>query len=409
MHIVIIGNGVAGITAARFLRKGSDADITVVSDEAPFHFSRPAMMYVSMGQLTFAHTKPYEDWFWSKNRIGLRSGKVLALRPHLTGISVAFDDGTELEATHVILATGSVAALPEWSGRTLRGVQTYVHAGDLDRLEENLKGARHGVVIGGGLIGVEAAEVLHARGVQTTFLIRESAMYRKVFPELEAQWITKHIADHGIHVACGVEVASLHARADDATRVGMVRTTSGMDIQADIVVVATGVRPRVELAMASGVAVARGIVVDDRFRTSVPNVFAIGDCAELPTGVQQLWYTARQHGEHVASVILGRDRPYDGGVYFNSAKFFDLEWQVYGHVPATSGADDSFVWTDEPHQRCLRIAHRDGRVIGIHGIGVRLRQETCTQWIEQGAMIHDVRRTIRRAIFDPELSRPITI
>jgi NAD(P)H-nitrite reductase large subunit len=409
MRIAIIGNGVAGITAARFLRKGSDAEITVISDEAPYHFSRPAMMYVSMGHMTFEQTKPYEDWFWTKNRISLRAGRVSTLTTTASGLTIAMEDGHDMPADVVVIATGSRPALPGWPGIDLGGVQSYVHASDLDSLERNLTGARHGVVIGGGLIGVEAAEILHARGLRTTFLVREPAMYRKVFPEPEARLISDHIAAHGIDLRCSTEVDAILPRHDDPHRVGGVQTVRGDVVSADVVVVATGVRPNVDLAQASGIAVDRGIVVDDRFRTSMPGVFAIGDCAQHPHGVDQLWYTARLHGEHAARVILGADVPYDAGVYFNSAKFFDLEWQVYGHVPATSNAVDSHVWIDRTGARMVRITLNGGRVCGMHAIGVRLRQDVCSAWIEGGATLDEVRRDFAAAVFDQEFSREVTI
>mgnify|MGYP000265225736 CR=1 FL=1 len=407
MRIVIIGNGVAGITAARHLRKLSDHEIIVVSDEAPYHFSRPAMMYVSMGHMTFDNTKPYEDWFWKKNRIEVVHNKVRLIRKD-GGLVIDLESGPSIDADVVILATGSEPAWYGWQGEHLPGVQGYVNKHDLDLLERNLAGARNAVVVGGGLIGIEAAEVLHSRGVHVAMLVREPAFYRKVFPEEESTMVTQHISRQGIELRCSTELEKIVA-GENGGRVDHVISSSGEHIQADIVILATGVKPRIDLARASGVDVSRGILVNDRFETSIPNIYAIGDCAEFETGVQQLWYTARAHGEHVARVIVEGAGPYVRGTYFNSAKFFDLEWQVYGVIPPESDESNSVYWSDDSSTRSVRIAQSNGVVSGVHGIGVRLRQETCVHWIENGTMIDVVRKQFQEAVFDPEFTRKVSV
>ncbi|MCX6140361.1 MAG: NAD(P)/FAD-dependent oxidoreductase [Candidatus Kapabacteria bacterium] len=418
MRIVIIGNGVAGITAARYLRKLSDHEIIVVSEEAPYHFSRPAMMYVSMGHMTYDNTKPYEDWFWKKNRIELVHDAVSAIAPSFSsgdeeGFSpgkyvVAMLRGETIDADTIIFATGSEPAWFGWTGEHLPGVQAYVHKSDLEALERNVQGARNAVVVGGGLIGVEAAEVLHARGLHVTMLVRESGFYRRVFPAEESDIITKHIAAQGIDLRLSTELDRI-VGGENGGRVDHVITSSGERIQADVVILATGVKPTIDLAKQSGLNTDRGILINDRFETSLPNVFAIGDCAQFEHGVEQLWYTARAHGEHVARVIIEGAGPYVRGTYFNSAKFFELEWQVYGEIPADSDSTTSEYWSELQPIRCLRIAHRNGVVIGIHGIGVRLRQDVCTTWIDAGATIEVVRKNIQSAVFDPEFTRKVTV
>ncbi|MBC8125337.1 MAG: NAD(P)/FAD-dependent oxidoreductase [Candidatus Kapabacteria bacterium] len=117
MRIVIIGNGVAGITAARYLRKLSDHDIIVVSEEAPYHFSRPAMMYVSMGHMTFENTKPYEDWFWKKNRIELVHDAVVDVASLNAQLHITLRSGSTIDADTIVFATGSEPAWFGWTGR----------------------------------------------------------------------------------------------------------------------------------------------------------------------------------------------------------------------------------------------------------------------------------------------------
>jgi len=420
LRVVIIGNGVAGISAARHLRKLSDHEIIVVSEEAPYHFSRPAMMYVSMGHMTFNDIKPYEDWFWKKNRIELKQEAVTEIRsclgtelPRYGGTEVpsyciVLGSGETIEADIVIFATGSVPAWYNWPGQYLPGVQSYVHRSDLDVLEANIQGASTAVVVGGGLIGVEAAEVLHSRGKHVTMLVRESGFYSNVFPAEESDFITKHIASYGIELKTTTELDQI-VKGETNGRVDHVITSNGERIKADIVVLATGVKPNISLARDSGVATDRGILVNDRFETSRANIYAIGDCAQFSHGIQQLWYSARSHGEHVAKVVIQGAGPYSRGLYFNSAKFFDLEWQIYGVVPQDSNLGTSLFWKDARSERCLRICHDKGSVIGVHGIGVRLRQEVWTNWIEAGTHIDNAVSQLSKGLFDPEFTRGVLI
>ncbi len=408
MRIVIIGNGVAGITAARYLRKLSDHEIIVVSEEAPYHFSRPAMMYVSMGHMTFDNTKPYEDWFWKKNRIELMHDTVIAVASSNAGLHISLRSGSTIDADTIIFATGSEPAWFGWTGEHLPGVQAYVHKSDLEALERNVQGARNAVVVGGGLIGVEAAEVLHARGLHVTMLVRESGFYRRVFPAEESDIITKHIVAQGIDLRLSTELDRI-VGGENGGRVNHVISSSGECIQADVVILATGVKPTIDLATQSGLNTDRGVLINDRFETSLPNVFAIGDCAQFEHGVEQLWYAARAHGEHVARVIIEGAGPYVRGTYFNSAKFFDLEWQVYGVIPPESDESNSVYWNDASSTRSVRIAHNNGIVVGVHGIGVRLRQETCVNWIESCTSIDIVQKQFQKAVFDPEFTRKVTV
>ncbi|MCJ7757474.1 MAG: FAD-dependent oxidoreductase, partial [Gillisia sp.] len=134
-HIVIIGNGVAGITAARHIRKLSDKKITIISAETEFFFSRTALMYVYMGHMKWDHLKPYEDWFWKKNRLELKTGYVSRVNPEANELE--FDSGEKMGYDKLILASGSISNKFGWPGQDLKGVQGLYSKQDLDLIEEN--------------------------------------------------------------------------------------------------------------------------------------------------------------------------------------------------------------------------------------------------------------------------------
>lgn len=396
MHVVIIGNGVAGITAARTIRKRSDAQITIISAESAHFFSRPALMYIYMGHLEYEHTKPYEDHFWKKNRIDLVQARVDAIDP--SAQTVRLQNGSVLQYDALILATGSRTAFYDWPGQQLRGVHGFTTLQDLAAVEATTAGARKAVVVGGGLIGVEAAEMLHSRGMTVTMLVRETGYWRNVLPTEESAIIAAHLAEHGIDVRYATELSSI----EGTECVRSVTLRSGESIACNVVMICTGVRPTIDLAVQCGIATQRGIVVNSFFETSTPNIYAIGDCAEQDGIVELLWYTARAHGEHVGAVICGDRTPYVRDVFFNSAKFFDIEYQTYGSVPADLQGTSSYVWQHPRKDRFLRIVHRDGVVIGFNALGLRLRAEVCMQWVRARTPVDVVLRDLRQANFNEE-------
>ena len=170
-HLVIIGNGVTGITCALEVRKQSDCRITVVSDEGEYFFSRPALMYIFMRQMQLRDTQPYEKKFWKKNRIELKLATAVKIEPQ--GKRIVFGDQSTLSFDKLVIATGSVPNKFGWPGQDLPGVQGFYSLQDLALLERNVAGVTYAVIAGGGLIGVEVAEMLLSRRIGVTFLVRE--------------------------------------------------------------------------------------------------------------------------------------------------------------------------------------------------------------------------------------------
>ena len=410
MHHVIVGNGIAGVSAARHVRKGDPgARVTLVSDETADPFSRTALMYVYMGVLTRAHTHLYEGRFWDENRIERVVDRALALDPEAR--TVTLREGGAVAYDRLLVATGSVPFLPDWPGRDLPGVQGLYHLADLDRMEA--APVDPAVVVGGGLIGVELAEMLRTRGAAVTFLVREGRYLPRVFSESESALVEAEVRRHGVDLRLGAEVD----RVEGAGHVEAVVTADDERHPARFVGVGTGVRPNVAWLEGSGVEVETGVLVDETLATSAPGVWAAGDCAELrdpPGGArarEPIWYTARLQGATAALGMLGRPLRYAPGVFYNSAKFFDLEYQVYGRAdlddgrPADGGED--WEWTDGA--RHLRVRHAGGAVRGVSALGVRLRQEVCTRWIAEGWTLGDALDDLGAARFDGELSRGVSV
>lgn len=407
MHIVIIGNGITGVTAARHLRKASDHRITIVSGESDHHFARTALMYIYMGDLRYEDTKPYADNFWADNRIELVRGHAISVDAGAKAVQMA--SGERLSYDRLLLATGSVPNRFGWEGEYAEGVQGLYSIQDLERMQTATQGIGAAVVVGGGLIGVEMAEMLATRGIDVTFLVREERYMDYLISSDESALVESAIRAHGITLELSAELDRIEV--DGQGRASAVHLADGRRIEASFVGLAVGVRPRIDLAKASGIETGRGILVNANFETSAEDVFAAGDCAEfrnpLPgrKPVEQLWYTGRSHGRQVAAGLLGSPSAYRPPLFFNSAKFFDLEYQTYGIVPATvSGGEEARFWTDG--QRSIRIAYRsaDQVVLGVNAFGIRLRQNVWSHWLRTEAALSEVIDGFDRCLFDPEFS-----
>lgn len=403
-HIVIIGNGIAGITAARNIRKKSEHRITVISAETPHFYSRPALMYVYMGHLKFEHTKPYEDWFWVRNRIHLMQDYALTIDTTLKNVKL--QSGNVIQYDSLILATGSLPNKYGWQGQDLGGVQGLYSKQDLDLMEDNTRNISRGVVVGGGLIGIEVAEMLHSRHIPVTMLVRETSYWNSVLPAEESLMINRHIRHQGIDLRLETELKKILPDAQGRARA--VLTNKGDEVPAEFVALTAGVRPNVELAKQSGIATERGILVNEFLETTVPNVYAIGDCAEIvpddggQSRVEQLWYTGELQGEAAAKSICGERTKYERGILFNSAKFFDIEYQTYGLVNANSPHEKSLYYEHPDRRRSIRIVYNSEQVIGFNLLGIRYRHSVCEEWIAEKRSIEYVLEHLGQANFDPE-------
>jgi 3-phenylpropionate/trans-cinnamate dioxygenase ferredoxin reductase subunit len=407
MHILIIGNGIAGITAARHIRKRSDHRITVISAESDYFFSRTALMYVYMGHMRWQDIMPYETWFWEKNRIQLINDLVTTLDDQRKIVYTAARK--EISYDTLILATGSSSNRLEIPGNDLDGVASLYSLQDLQYLESKSTNLRRVVIAGGGLIGVELAEMLHSRHIPITFLVRESSYSNMVLPAEESEMVNREIREHGIELRLGTELKEING--DETGRVKSVITTTGEEIDCLLVCISVGVLPNVSWLLDSHIEINKGILVDEFLRTNIPGIYAVGDCAELrrPSpgrkAIEPLWYTGRLMGEALASTICGSPVKYDGGIWFNSAKFFTIEYQVYGEInPTLPEGQKSIYWQQPDGKKSIRINYTEHAVIGFNLMGVRFRQEVCEKWIITKTKIEVVLGSLELALFDQEFS-----
>ena len=406
-HIVIIGNGISGVTLARHIRKISDKKITIISSESDYFFSRTALMYVFMGHMKMEHTQPYENWFWKKNRIDLKNGFVENV--DAKNKLVHFSDNTTLNYDKLVIATGSKPNKFGWKGENLNGVLGLYHKQDLEKLEILAQTCKHAVIVGGGLIGIELAEMLLSRNIKVTFLVREKSFWASVLPAEESQLINRHIIEHHINLKLGTNLQEIVS--DDSGNVKSIVTDTDEEIPCTIVGLTAGVTPNIDFLKESEIEINKGVLVNRFLETNCKDVFAIGDCAEQtnPIGlrrpIEAVWYTGRMMGETLAQTICGNPMPYNPGHWFNSAKFLDIEYQTYGWVFAKPlDYEQQFYWEHTSGKKAIRISfHKDNfQFLGINTFGIRMRHEFFDTILSEKQSIHFVLKNLKEANFDPE-------
>lgn len=410
-HIVIIGNGISGITAARHIRKLSDKKITIISGETEYFFSRTALMYIYMGHMKFEHTQPYENWFWKKNRIELKKAFVNSI--DTDNKTLLLDNNESFSYDKLIIATGSKPNKFGWPGQDSNGVMGMYHKQDLESLEKyapNKDVCKRAVIVGGGLIGIELAEMLHSRHVPVTFLVRETSFWNGVLPDQESEMINQEILDNHIDLRLGVNLKEIKADAKGNVK-SIVIAETGEEIACNVVGLTAGVSPNVNFVKDSAIETNRGVLVNRQLETNIKDVFAIGDCAEQREAIGQrrpieaVWYTGRMMGEALAQTICGKPTDYNPGHWFNSAKFIDIEYQTYGWVWAKPKDNEArFFWKHSGGKKAIHINFdkETKEFIGINAFGIRMRHEFFNRVLTEKKSVEYVLEHLADANFDPE-------
>ncbi len=365
-----------------------------------------------MGHIRWRDIKPYEPWFWEKNRLELKKAYVETVDTN--NKTLHFKGGGTIAYDKLIIATGSVTNTFGWEGLELNGVQGLVSKQDLENLEKNApnnKDCPRAVIVGGGLIGVEMAEMLRTRNIEVTMLVREDAFWTNVLPKPEAEMISRHIISHGVDLLHNSELDKIIGDKDG--NVKAVMTKNGEEIPCCVVGITTGVKPQIAFLKNSKIETDRGVLVNRKLETNIEGVYAIGDCAQQrePIGnrppIEAVWYTGRMMGEALAQTICGNPFEYKPRNWFNSAKFFDIEYQTYGWVYSEQRRKDyeaQFHWKCKSNLRCVTISYNknSNEFLGINTFGIRMRQEVFDTWLNEKRSVDYVIQNLKQANFDPE-------
>ena len=356
--ILVLGGGIGGVSAAeRIAARRPDAAVTIVSQEPGLPCFRlnltPYLAGVEGTALTIHEKKWYDE-----RKIRMVSGEVTHIEADAHVVTLR--DGNQLPYDHLILATGSHPFVPPIPGVRREGVFSLRTLSDAEGILRSARGGK-AVIIGGGLLGLEAAAALARRGCGATVLESAPSLMPRQLAVPAARMLETFLEKSGVQVISGAQVTSI----DGDETVGAVSLADGRRLPADIVILAVGVRPNVFLPSLVGLRTGRGVLVDDQMRTSIPDILAAGDVAEHRGVVWGLWTAALAQGAVAGETAAGGQAAFLGLPASTRLKVAGLD--VFS-IGVFDGADiEAREFLEE--NRYLRVAVRDGVVVGANLVG----------------------------------------
>ncbi len=368
MKLVMVGNGMAGVrTLEEIIRMSPDLyDITVFGAEPHTNYNRILLSPVLAGEMTLQDIMINDvDWY-EKNGITLRLNQQIT-RIDRVARKVIAADGSAESYDRLLLATGSNPFVLPIPGKDLPGVITYRDINDTHLMIEAAVKYRHAVVIGGGLLGLEAANGLKLRGMDVTVVHLADWLMERQLDQTAAGMLKKSLENKGLKFLLKKQTTALLSNAGG--RVGTVSFSDGEEIPADLVVMAVGIKPNDDLARAAGIHCTRGIVVSDTMQTYDPSIYAVGECVShrgVAYGlVAPLFEMAKVCANHLANVGIAR---YEGSVTSTKLKVTGVDLFSAGNFQGAADTEE-IVLHDAFGGVYKKIVLKDDRVVGSVMVG----------------------------------------
>ena len=374
MKYVIVGNGVASIGAIEGIRRvDPEGTITVVSDEKFKTYGRPLISYFLAGKVTNERVSLRDDSFYEDNKVELKLGqKVKRVDPEKKIIYLENEEKVDFDK--LLLATGGTPFCPPIPGSDGPGVYFFTTLAHAQTLNEVCKELKKVVVIGGGLIGLKAAESLFDRGVEVSIVELAPRILSAAFDDVAGNIVARRLKKLGFNIYCNTTAREI--KRDTNGQVKGVFLQDGRILEADGVVIAIGVVPNVTLAREAGINVNRGIVVDENLKTSAPDVYAAGDVAEAldflwkEPRVTPIWPNAYSQGFIAGQNMVGAERKYGGGLAMNSIGFYGLPTISVGIAnPPEDEGYEVLTYVDEEKEVYRKLVFKGDKLVGCVLVG----------------------------------------
>ncbi len=371
-RLVMVGNGMAGMkTVEEILKHAPDVfEITVFGAEPHGNYNRILLSPVLAGEMTLTDIMLNDlDWY-TANGITLHAGRKVVAIDRVRRV-VRADDGTEAGYDRLLLATGSTPFIPPVPGRDLEGVIAYRDIADTETMIDAARTYRNATVIGGGLLGLEAANGLILRGMEVTVVHLGEWIMDRQLDRSAAEMLQASLEAKGMRFRLGAHTESLlPAAGAPSGRIAGVRLASGETLPADLVVMSAGIRPNTALAESARLHCDRGIVVTDTLQTVTdPRIYAVGECVShrgVAYGlVAPLFDQARVCANHLAGFGIGR---YEGSVTSTKLKVTGVDVFSAGDFMATEDCDEIMLH-DRAGGRYKKLVLKDDRLIGAVMVG----------------------------------------
>jgi nitrite reductase [NAD(P)H] large subunit len=379
-EVVVVGNGMAGVACVeQILNRRQDFDITIFGDETHANYNRILLSSVLAGEKSAEEIVINDlDWYQSNGiraRLGVRVQNIDRARR-----VVIDDDGGATPYDKLILATGSNAFIPPIPGVDKKNVHVFRTLDDTRNLIAKARQGCKAVVIGGGLLGLEAARGLQLRGCDVSVVHLMDTLMERQLDAAGGACLRRKIASLGIRVLMPKQTQALLGNG----KVDGLRFASGEEIEADLVVIAAGIRPNVELGKKAGLEVRRGIVVNDYMQTSDPDVFAVGECTEHRGQTFGLVAPLMEQGKVLAAALSGQKTAgFGGAAPAAKLKIMGVEIFSAGSIDESEPGIETVRYEDPSLGIYKKLLLKDNRLRGVILVGDTSDERRYTQWLRE--------------------------
>ncbi len=381
--VVILGAGIAGLTAAEEARRQApEVEIILVSREMTLPYYRLNLTRflageVAEGDLLIQH----QEWFDSQ-KIACLAGEAQTIDRDAKKVTLR--DGSQLDYDRLILANGAHPFIPPIPGANREGVMVLRTLEHARKMISNLRPGCRVVCLGGGLLGLESAWALQRRGAEVTVLEGFDWLLPRQLPPAAAALLLTHLEERQMKIECGVQVKEF--TGDES--VHGVRLEDGREIPAELVVLATGVRPNSHLARQCGLKVHQGVIVNDRLFTSDQHILAAGDVTEHQGRVYGIWPASYAQGLVAGANAVGGSAEFSGLPMTNRIKVLDVDLFSIGQIQAIDASTRIFEARDHGSYRGL--ACHDGQIVGAVLYGDMQLMRPLREAVEQEQRIQEL-------------------
>ncbi len=371
---LIIGNGIAGVTAAEIIRKeNSAADITVIADDPFPVYYRPALKDYLAGRVHEDKLLARPNSFYQDHHIRFLSDSVVGIQAGQHTVQV--QSGRTIAYDRLLLANGARASRLTCPGTDLAGITTLRTVADYQTVVNQLGTSQRIVVSGSGTLALETIETLRHRGYQVTHLLRRRTLWSEVLDATASDLVLQQERRDGVDVRLEEEITEVTGKNGKVT--GVI-TTSGARIACDIVIVAIGVEPIIDFIKRSGIPCGRGVQVDSTMRTNAPDIYAAGDILETTdaitkrTRVLGQWYPAIQQARAAAYSMLDPSYQLQFSTFYNATFLYGLDFASAGMTQLPNDGKGYQQIIGDPLPRSYRkVILKDGIAVGMLSLGDR--------------------------------------
>jgi ferredoxin-nitrate reductase len=377
LRVVVVGTGMSGLEVAEQVRARDEmAEIVLLGEEPVPTYNRVLLSKLFARDCTARDIELRGAAWYARERVDMRV--------HCPARAVDLERRVVLDGrggTHpydrLVIATGSRPFLPPIAGRNQEHVFSFRTQRDVQRISKRARKARHAVVVGGGLLGLEAAAGLRSWGMDVSVVEAAPHLMPQQLDAGGAAMLGRSLARLGLETVTGSGVATIWLDA--------VQLHNGQRLPAELVVIAAGIKPEVTLARAAGIECGRGIVVDDALRTSAPDVFAVGECAEHRGTVYGLWAPLAEQARAAATALLDEPASFVGHVPATTLKVAGVDVYAGGRAAAVDDEEDELVWSDGRNGVYRKLVLQGERLVGAVLVGDSAGAPGLTSLLRSGA------------------------